>query len=229
MKNGEIMVHKKIISKKNIKKSISKKPSKNSFKIKKLDTGKFLNKKITSEAKFNIPNLLTILRIILAPVFMFLLLNDKYVAAFIVLFIASITDFLDGQIARRFNMMTEFGRLLDPVADKVLVFCTIIALLIRFNFPLWVGIIIMSRDVLLLLGGLIFLRKNLQNSLTPNIFGKVSTFFQLTTIMVFILAALKGYYALWIDILIYLTVAITLLSGIIYIFRAYTILSGKSE
>ncbi len=229
MKNGEIMVHKKIISKKNIKKSISKKPSKNSFKIKKLDTGKFLNKKITSEAKFNIPNLLTILRIILAPVFMFLLLNDKYVAAFIVLFIASITDFLDGQIARRFNMMTEFGRLLDPIADKVLVFCTIIALLIRFNFPLWVGIIIMSRDVLLLLGGLIFLRKNLQNSLTPNIFGKVSTFFQLTTIMVFILAALKGYYALWIDILIYLTVAITLLSGIIYIFRAYTILSGKSE
>ncbi len=201
MKNGELM------KKKHIKKS----------------------PKNIVENKFNIPNSLTMLRLILAPVFMILLLNNKYIAAFIVIVIASITDFLDGQIARRFNMQTEFGRILDPIADKVLVFCTVVALLITFNFPLWVGLIILSRDIIILLGGLLFLRKNQRKSLVPNIFGKVSTTFQLTTFVVFILAAINSYYALWIDILIYLTVVMTLLSGIIYIFKGYNVLVGKTE
>jgi CDP-diacylglycerol--glycerol-3-phosphate 3-phosphatidyltransferase len=186
-------------------------------------------KRSVAERAFNIPNSLTMLRIILAPIFMILLLNNKYIGAFIVILIASITDFLDGQIARRFNMQTAFGRMLDPIADKVLIFCAIVALLIKFNFPLWVGVIILARDLIILLGGFLFWRRDKQELLVPNIFGKVSTLFQLTTIVVFIVASIKGYYALWIDILIYLTVTMTLLSGIIYIFKGYDILSGRSE
>jgi cardiolipin synthase len=185
------------------------------------------NNKNNTEVIFNLPNSLTALRLILAPIFMVLLLNNKYVAAFIVVLIASITDFLDGQIARRFNMQTKFGRILDPIADKVLVFFAIIALLIKFHFPLWIGIIILARDIIILLGGVIFFFRKKQEFLVPNIFGKVSTIFQLTSIIIFIVASVRGYYALWIDVWLYLTVALTLLSGIIYIFQGYNILSGK--
>ena len=188
-----------------------------------------MHKRTGKDIIFNIPNSLTMLRIILAPVFMILLLTNKYMVAFVVIVVASLTDFFDGQIARRFNMQTKFGRILDPVADKVLIFCSILALLIKFKFPLWVGIIILSRDIIIMLGGLLFLHRKKQEFLVPNIFGKVSTLFQLTTIAVFIFAAIKGYYALWIDVLIYMTVAMTLISGIIYIFQGYTILSGKHD
>jgi cardiolipin synthase (CMP-forming) len=207
MKNGEIM------TKNSTKNSIRK-----NTEIKK-----------NQEIIFNVPNFLTALRIILAPVFMILLLNNKYVAAFVVVLIASITDFFDGQIARRFNMQTKLGRILDPIADKVLVFCAIVALLIKFNFPLWIGLIILARDFIILLGGMIFFLRKKQEFLVPNIFGKVSTMFQLTSIVIFIVASVKGYYALWIDVLLYLTVALTLLSGIIYIFQGYMILSGKDK
>ena len=212
MKNGEIMM------KKHSKKHADKKNNDKKQRV--------VRKK---ENIFNVPNSLTMLRLILAPVFMILLLTNKYIAAFVVIVVASITDFLDGQIARRFNMQTEFGRILDPIADKVLVFCSVIALLITFHFPLWVGLIIISRDIIILLGGLIFLRKNQRKALAPNIFGKISTLFQLTTFAIFILASIEGYYALWIDILIYLTVALTLLSGIIYIFKGYTVLYGRKD
>jgi len=187
------------------------------------------NHKDKNDVILNLPNSLTALRIVLAPIFMILLLNNEYVAAFAVVLVASITDFLDGQIARRFNMQTHLGRILDPIADKILIFFAIVSLLIKFNFPLWVGIIILSRDIIILLGGLIFLHRKKQKFLVPNIFGKVSTVFQLTMVAVFIVASVKGYYALWIDVLIYLTVTITLLSGIIYIFQGYNILFGRSE
>jgi len=186
-------------------------------------------KQSKEDAKFNLPNSLTALRLILAPIFMILLLNNKYVIAFAVILVASITDFLDGQIARRFNMQTRFGRFLDPIADKVFVFFAIVSLLIKFHFPLWIGIVILARDIIILSGGLLFFYKKKQKFLVPNIFGKTSTLFQLTTIIVYIVASVKGYYALWIDILLYLTVVITLLSGIIYIFEGYMILSRRSE
>lgn len=186
-------------------------------------------KNTKKEIIFNLPNSLTALRLILAPIFMILLLNNKYVAAFVVVLIASITDFLDGQIAKRFNMQTNLGRILDPIADKILIFFAILALLIKFSFPLWIGIIILSRDIIILLGGLLFFHKKKQEFLVPNIFGKVSTLFQLTTVAVYIVASVKGYYALWIDVLMYLTVTITLISGIIYIFQGYNLLFSKPE
>ena len=184
-------------------------------------------KSVKKENIFNIPNLLTMLRIVLTPVFAFLLLTDKYLAALIIIVIASITDFLDGQIARRFNMQTAFGRLLDPIADKILVFCSVVALMIKFNFPLWIGLIIIGRDIVILIGGLLFLKKDKRKAIAPNVFGKISTIFQLTTITIFIVASVYSYYALWIDILLYLTVLMTIVSGISYIIKGYNVLSNK--
>lgn len=174
---------------------------------------------------FNLPNSLTILRIILAPFFMWAMLVSDYIAAVIIIFIASITDFLDGFLARKLNMQTQIGAIIDPLADKVLIFCSIIALLIKFHFPLWIGIVIMSRDIILLIGGLIFFMNHKSQSLRPNIFGKVSTFFQMTTIIIYIIASLVNYYSFWIDLLLYLTVVATLISGITYISRIGQILA----
>jgi len=184
-----------------------------------LDLGFF-----TKENLVTIPNLLTVLRIFLAPFFMFMVLDGKFLAAFIVIFIAALTDFLDGLIARKFNMQSEFGRMFDPIADKVLVFCAVVALLVRFGFPLWLGIIIISRDVFILLAGLLFLIMRKRSELQPNMLGKISTFFQLVSLTVYIVASTLGYYESWIGIILYMTAAMTIISGIAYIIKGYEIL-----
>ncbi len=184
-----------------------------------LDSGFFTKKNLVT-----IPNLLTVLRIFLAPFFMFMVLDGKFLAAFIVIFIAALTDFFDGLIARKFNMQSEFGRMFDPIADKVLVFCAVVALLVRFGFPLWLGIIIISRDVFILLAGLLFMIMRKNSELKPNMLGKISTFFQLVSLTVYIVASTLGYYESWIGILLYMTAAMTIISAIAYIIKGYKIL-----
>jgi len=184
---------------------------------------------ISAKTLFNLPNSLTFLRMVLAPFFMWAILVSDYLAALTIIIIASLSDFFDGFIARKFNMQTEIGGILDPVADKVLIFFSIAALLIKFHFPLWIGIIIISRDILLLIGGAIFFYHKKQKVLIPNIFGKISTFFQMTTIVVYIIASLNNYYSYWIDILLYLTVIMTLVSGITYVFRIGEVISGVTK
>jgi cardiolipin synthase (CMP-forming) len=179
------------------------------------------------ESLVTIPNLLTALRIFLAPFFMFTVLNGKYLVAFVILAVAALTDFLDGLIARKFNMQSEFGRILDPIADKILVFCAVVALLLRFGFPFWLGAIIISRDVFILLAGLLFVILHKHAELKPNLLGKVSTFFQLTALTAYIVASILNYYAVWIGILLYATAAITVLSGLVYAIKGYAILKGK--
>lgn len=100
----------------------------------------------------SIPNLLSILRLLLVPVFLWLLLADGYLGwSLIVLAAAGASDWLDGQIARRFNMVTKLGQVLDPAADRLYIFASLIGLTINGNIPLWFAIILISRDVMLLL------------------------------------------------------------------------------
>ncbi|MGV8086360.1 MAG: CDP-diacylglycerol--glycerol-3-phosphate 3-phosphatidyltransferase [Candidatus Woesearchaeota archaeon] len=186
-----------------------------------------ISKKIVSaKTLFNLPNSLTILRMILAPFFMWAILISDYMAALVIIVVASISDFFDGFIARKFNMQTEIGGILDPIADKILIFCSIAALLIKFDFPLWIGVIIISRDMLLLFGGAIFFYNKHYKALVPNMFGKISTFFQMITIIIYILASLRNYYSWWIDMLLYVTVLTTIISGITYVSRIGAVISN---
>lgn len=98
----------------------------------------------------SIPNMLSILRLIMVPVFLVLLLNGEFLISLIVLAFASATDWLDGQIARRFNQVTRLGQMLDPAADRLFIFATLIGLTINGNIPLWFSVIVVSRDVMLL-------------------------------------------------------------------------------
>jgi len=88
----------------------------------------------------NIPNLLTISRMLIAPVFFFLFINNYYYLALACFFFASITDFLDGFLARRFNVVSKFGKLYDPLADKILIFLGCLCILIKPPFPIYVDL-----------------------------------------------------------------------------------------
>ena len=100
----------------------------------------------------SIPNLLSILRLLLVPVFLWLLLADGLLGwSLLVLAAAGASDWLDGQIARKFNMVTKLGQVLDPAADRLYIFASLIGLTINGNIPLWFAVILISRDVMLLL------------------------------------------------------------------------------
>lgn len=99
----------------------------------------------------SIPNLLSLLRLLLVPVFLWLLLADYLVWALVVLAAAGASDWLDGVIARKFNQITELGKVLDPAADRLYIFATLIGLTISGNIPLWLAVVIIARDVMLLL------------------------------------------------------------------------------
>ena len=97
----------------------------------------------------NLPNLLTLFRIALVPLATWLIITDGFREAFFVLVIAGATDAIDGFIAKRFGMVTELGSYLDPLADKLLLVSTFIALGAREHLPSWLVILVVSRDIMI--------------------------------------------------------------------------------
>ena len=124
----------------------------------------------------NVPNALSILRMMLIPPIFILILHStpkNYCWLIVVYFFSILFDFLDGYIARRFSMETAFGRILDPVADKLLMFFILIALIIKTDFPLWIVIPIFLRDFLILLASFFIYRKS--REIKPSItIGKIA-------------------------------------------------------
>jgi len=123
----------------------------------------------------NIPNLLSFLRIALVPVFLWLLLNEMFLSAIFVLMVAGVTDFLDGYIARKLNQMTKLGKVLDPVADRLYIFATLLALSVTGNIPWWLAALVISRDALMLIS-LPALASLGYATLPVHLLGKASTF-----------------------------------------------------
>lgn len=119
--------------------------------------------------------MLSILRLLLVPVFLILLVNDRFLWALAVLAFASFTDWLDGQIARRFNQVTQLGKLLDPSADRLFILSTLIGLTWHEIIPGWFALVIVLRDILLLFG-LPVLRRLGHKSLPVHFVGKAGTF-----------------------------------------------------
>jgi len=132
----------------------------------------------------NIPNCLTILRILLTPLLVWLLLEEKLKAALLVFFIAGLTDGLDGFIARVFRQKTKLGAYLDPLADKFLLVSTFILLGIQNLVPDWLVVIAVSRDTLIILGVLTLMFHNIPLEIRPSLLSKTTTLFQLLTLLV---------------------------------------------
>lgn len=103
----------------------------------------------TLSTAVNLPNLLTLFRIVLVPLAIWLIITGELRGAFYVLVVAGATDAIDGMIAKRFGMVTELGAYLDPLADKLLLVSTFIALGVREHLPSWMVILVVSRDVMI--------------------------------------------------------------------------------
>ena len=164
----------------------------------------------------NVPNLLTVFRILLVPVLVAALLaesenGDTFAAAVFVL--ASITDALDGWMARRNKQETTFGKLMDPLADKLLVTAALVSLVSLDRVQAWVAMVIIAREFAVT--GLRQLAMEKGHVIGASIWGKLKTVFQIA--MVLALIAEDGDPA-WLDTLIYATVAVTVLSGADYFF-----------
>lgn len=122
-----------------------------------------------------IPNLLSVLRLALVPVFLYLILTEHPLLAFLVLAVASFTDWLDGYLARRLNQITRLGALLDPAADRLYIFATLIGLAITGAVPVWLPMVVIGRDALLALAIPVLASRN-YGPLPVHFAGKAGTF-----------------------------------------------------
>src|SRR3989440_1675490 len=167
----------------------------------------------------NVPNVLTVVRILLVPVLVVALLDKTGggdLLAAIVFAIASITDAIDGYLARSRNSITTFGKLMDPIADKLLIVAALIALVSLGRLEAWVAMVIISREF-----AVTVLRIAIGTQqgvvISASALGKLKTAVQVA--MVIALIAVHGH-PVWLQVLIYTTVLITVLSGADYFFGA---------
>ena len=192
--------------------------------------------------KMNLPNKLTLLRVLLIPVIVvialipslqitvwnhFLLCNLIMLAIFVV---ASITDFLDGFIARKYNLITTFGKFADPLADKLLVLALMIILITQGTLLKWYFVvIILSREFIVT--GFRVIAAEKQIVIAAGILGKIKTTMQMLMIIMLLLdGPFNGTWTIWqilIMIWICLTVLITIISGVEYIVRNKNVFKGN--
>jgi cardiolipin synthase len=163
---------------------------------------------------------ITLLRFLLAPLLVWVLLRGNYVAALGVFLLGSLSDALDGYIARRFNQCTALGAVLDPLADKLLIACGILTLLWQGLFPLWLTCFILLRDIVIMSGALAFRRATGRLEMDPLPLSKLNTALQFTLVLV-ILANAEGYTQVTFALqpLTWLTLATTVASGIQYVWE----------
>ncbi|HXC66515.1 MAG TPA: CDP-alcohol phosphatidyltransferase family protein [Nitrospiraceae bacterium] len=177
----------------------------------------------------NIPNSLTILRILLIPCYVGLLVYGKFDQALIVLLVAGLTDALDGAIARMKNQYTRLGAVLDPLADKMLLISGFVTLSMIHLVPSWVTILVVSRDVILMLGTAVAHFTDSRVDITPTFLGKGTTFLQLSyVVMVIFLTSRRIDLAVMLPLLFGM-ISFTLLSGLHYLYRGFRQTSAISS
>lgn len=167
---------------------------------------------------FTLANQLTLLRLLLIPFFALAILGGRYGWGLGLLVAAALTDFLDGQLARRLEQRTVLGTTLDPVADKLLLSTSFVVLAVRGDVPWWLSILVLSRDGLILVTALALILGTGFRPFSPSVYGKACTTAQIVTVLAAILAALVGSEPLqWAKgFLLWLTAALTVLSGVHY-------------
>lgn len=178
---------------------------------------------------WNIPNALTMLRLVLIPVFVYLFWKVDRKAALVVFLVASLTDMLDGMLARKLNQITDFGKLFDPLADKVMVLTALICQGLAGVFPWSAIIIVCCKELVMLLGGVFMLSKNVV--VYANYFGKTAqVFFIISLVLSFFHDELATQNLPLDIILLWVTVGLALLAMAVYIFGAVkTILSRRKD
>lgn len=186
----------------------------------------------------NLPNKLTVCRIILTPVFLFLFCAEfiphNYFFALITFIVAAVTDAADGKIARKNNIVTNFGKIADPIADKILTTSILLCFMLIDLCSIWVVLIILTREFTI---SAIRITAASQGAIIPaNIFGKIKTVSQMVASIIILLAVViekENIYAIpnlniISAVLLWITVFFTIISGIVYIKDSMKIIDFKS-
>jgi len=181
-----------------------------------------------------LPNLLTLSRILLVPVFLWMMLEKKPVEAFLIFLLAGLTDVLDGLAARLWHQKSKLGLWLDPAADKVLLTAAFVVLslpgLSKPNaIPLWVVFIVIGRNVLIAIAALLLMRLKGQKAFYPTLLGKVSTVCQVLTVLVVLIFNTLGRTSFILSWLYDATLAATILSGVQYACKAFRLVKNKGS
>jgi len=183
-----------------------------------------------------LPNILTIFRMVLIPVFVTLVFYQRFTLALAVFVVAGITDFFDGLLARRFDQRSHLGTILDPVADKLMMVTAFVVLSLRSVYPhpipshlpvpFWVTVTVISRDVFIVVGAAAINIMTGFRGFRPSMLGKISTTVQIVAIATIIFAASyphgTGYYLPTVYLIVF---ALAVFSGLHYVFFASKLLN----
>jgi cardiolipin synthase (CMP-forming) len=178
-------------------------------------------------------NQLTLLRIMLIPAFVILVIYGHFGWALIVFAVAGMTDALDGLIARRSGQKSTLGAWLDPMADKLLALSTFIVLTVpglglANQLPVWLTVVIISRDVVIVLTVAIVNLAIGPRTFRPSLFGKAATATYMMTAVVAMFYNYRGYHSAVVDVFVYASLGITLISSLHYIRHAARIIDAPA-
>ena len=180
----------------------------------------------------NLPNKLTIMRVILIPFFVFFLLSPYFPAygnyiAVAIFIVASLTDMLDGKIARKYNLVTNFGKFMDPLADKLLVCSAMICLIELDRLAAWIVIVIIAREFII--SGFRLVASDKGVVIAASYWGKFKTNFQMFAIILLI-ADFGGPVAFVIEqVLVYIALILTIVSLVDYLAKNIDVLKEGGE
>ena len=178
----------------------------------------------------NLPNKLTVLRVIMVPFFVFFMLTDvggaanKWIALAIFV-IASLTDMLDGKIARKYNLVTNFGKFMDPLADKLLVCSAMICLIPSGKLPTAIVIVIIAREFII--SGFRLVASDNGVVIAASYWGKFKTTFQMLMVIVLILDIQMPFFQILGTVLTYVALILTVVSLIDYIVKNKDVLKDQ--
>ena len=175
---------------------------------------------------WTIPNVLTMIRLVLIPVFVVLFFRGQKIAALAVFAAASLTDMLDGYLARKLNQITDFGKLFDPLADKLMVLTAMVCQGIAGVFPWSAIIIVAAKELVMVLGGVFMLSKNVV--VYSNYVGKAAQVFFIASLILSFFHEQLAAWGVQLDIiLLWITVALAIAAMVIYGLEAMKTLRKK--
>jgi cardiolipin synthase len=175
-----------------------------------------------------VPNLITTIRIILAPIFIIYLLNDQFLEALYVFVIAGISDGADGLVARVFNQKSRLGAFLDPLADKILLVAAFVVLAVQDHIPSWLAVIVITRDLLILLGVLILFLYRGHLKIRPSMLSKITTCLQLGAVFLVLIRNHFHLFSEYIFLIYWATGIMTIVSGLHYM-RSWFLIIGEES
>ena len=167
----------------------------------------------------NLPNAITLIRVILIPFFVGLMVYGYYRPALLVFVVACCTDAIDGAIARLTDSKTELGAFLDPMADKLLIVSSFVTLSILAKLPVWLVIIVVSRDIILALGSMVIYLTGNSLVIKPSVLGKATTSLQFLAVTVTLVLVAYGKKSEYLNGLYWSAAGFTVASGTQYVLR----------